>query len=746
MVGRFYTEFHRDVVVFLPLQVTDSDRAPETGMVVEGEPSAKKAKYNQDSQVYDTAGILAPGAIKTDMDVGYERTLSPNEDMSSAADAMLKLSNSSPPIKPLFVIDQGQFNQQQQQQQQQPFSTQRQEASPGGNNAVLVSGGGGGGGVAGEATRIIRKQREFIPEFKKDDSYWSKRRKNNESAKRSREKRRQNDAVMSQKIIDLTNENSNLKRELESIKRKFGLRLDQPFPIDEISSRTTFEDISDNSSDSHHKLNNAVENSQFSPVSSPLQRPPPPPPGSLLQPHHHHHHHPQQQHTVVPQVHSSAFPATPPSHMLGGGGGGGGGSAMSPTALHRVTPAPPPGPPRLVHMSELSPEQQRRLATNYNNTTTLPPMKLPQQQQQQQQQRQQQQYNLSPHGPIRSESGMLDMATPLPHPHHSQAAIAQQPQQHEEQQQHHHHHSLGQNPLYQNVAAPPPPAPPTYLAPGDAAHNAEYPQHHAGAEKLSMRPGSPGDDCSSSPGRLTIASSGSSSSNDNSGEEDGPEPLNLSATGTGVGDGDGVGGGVLQAPGSRETSPCGFGQFSGRRKGIPHKLRHKYGYELSGYFNCTSPPNGSQGPHATVHDSAQALHVTPVVIEPADQADGAEELSDSDPGLCSPLSQSSASGAVDRRTSDPKYVERRKRNNLAARKCRENRRVMNMMRAAQSSVLETENSKLKDELHHLAVEVNNLKQMIVKKNEARNKGEEFPLPPLDPDHSTQVPNGTEAAT
>lgn len=40
-----------------------------------------------------------------------------------------------------------------------------------------------------------RKQREFIPDNKKDDSYWDRRRRNNEAAKRSREKRRYNDMV-----------------------------------------------------------------------------------------------------------------------------------------------------------------------------------------------------------------------------------------------------------------------------------------------------------------------------------------------------------------------------------------------------------------------------------------------------------------------------------------------------------------------------------------------------------------------
>ena len=151
-------------------------------MVIEGEPSAKRANYQQvyihpsytDSQVHAAAEILALSAIKEEsiMDIGYQRTLSPSEDkVSSAADAMLKLSNSSPPAKPLFIINPNQFPSQKQ--------------SPGNVSALkntfptrndLKS-------ILPNTSKIIRKQREFIPEFKKDDCYWSKRCKNNEAAK-----------------------------------------------------------------------------------------------------------------------------------------------------------------------------------------------------------------------------------------------------------------------------------------------------------------------------------------------------------------------------------------------------------------------------------------------------------------------------------------------------------------------------------------------------------------------------------
>ncbi|XP_022914863.1 uncharacterized protein [Onthophagus taurus] len=68
-----------------------------------------------------------------------------------------------------------------------------------------------------------RKQREFTPENKKDDSYWDRRRRNNEAAKRSREKRRFNDMVLEQRVLELTNENAILKAQLETIREEFGI-------------------------------------------------------------------------------------------------------------------------------------------------------------------------------------------------------------------------------------------------------------------------------------------------------------------------------------------------------------------------------------------------------------------------------------------------------------------------------------------------------------------------------------------
>lgn len=100
--------------------------------------------------------------------------------------------------------------------------------------------GGGGGGPPGSEQAAAaaaaaaahlkrkelftqRKQREFIPDNKKDDNYWDRRRRNNEAAKRSREKRRFNDMVLEQRVVELTKENHVLKAQLEAIKEEYGI-------------------------------------------------------------------------------------------------------------------------------------------------------------------------------------------------------------------------------------------------------------------------------------------------------------------------------------------------------------------------------------------------------------------------------------------------------------------------------------------------------------------------------------------
>lgn len=74
-----------------------------------------------------------------------------------------------------------------------------------------------------------RKQREFIPDNRKDDTYWDRRRKNNEAAKRSREKRRISDLMLETRVLELTRENALLLAELYAIKEAFRLPQSQHF-------------------------------------------------------------------------------------------------------------------------------------------------------------------------------------------------------------------------------------------------------------------------------------------------------------------------------------------------------------------------------------------------------------------------------------------------------------------------------------------------------------------------------------
>jgi len=81
-----------------------------------------------------------------------------------------------------------------------------------------------------------RKQREFIPENKKDDSYWDRRKRNNEAAKRSREKRRLNDMLLETRVIELSKDNHILKAQLNAIFEKYGIKGENMVSMDQVMS------------------------------------------------------------------------------------------------------------------------------------------------------------------------------------------------------------------------------------------------------------------------------------------------------------------------------------------------------------------------------------------------------------------------------------------------------------------------------------------------------------------------------
>jgi len=65
-----------------------------------------------------------------------------------------------------------------------------------------------------------RAKREFVPEEKKDNGYWNKRLKNNDSARRSRVKRKAIEKLMETQLLELQEENIQLRHELDSLKKR----------------------------------------------------------------------------------------------------------------------------------------------------------------------------------------------------------------------------------------------------------------------------------------------------------------------------------------------------------------------------------------------------------------------------------------------------------------------------------------------------------------------------------------------
>ncbi|CAI2732230.1 unnamed protein product [Schistosoma spindalis] len=97
-----------------------------------------------------------------------------------------------------------------------------------------------------------RKQREFIPDSKKDDKYWERRRKNNEAAKRSREKRRQNDILMECRINQLQIQNHKLHHELIELKLRFNIPLNDEDKKFMENQSSTLDDTQNDVYNGHH--------------------------------------------------------------------------------------------------------------------------------------------------------------------------------------------------------------------------------------------------------------------------------------------------------------------------------------------------------------------------------------------------------------------------------------------------------------------------------------------------------------
>lgn len=487
-----------------------------------------------------------------------------------------------PPVSPPLTLAQ---HPQANRQQQQPLVAGQQ--TPYLHSLPPVLNSPEDDGPLGAQQRLLRKQREFMPDFKKDETYWSKRRKNNEAAKRSREKRRVNDIVMGQKILELTNENNGLREELHAIKAKFGLPMDQPFVDPNYSPRK-----------------HAAPARQTVPNSPPLS---------------HMRYSPEKSVSAVAAV--NGIPPVP-----------------SPSAAPHVIPTViPVTVAQQLSLMNAQANARPQLTSSMTGGDVSPP-------------------------PLHSMSHIT-------HDEYSQLPSSQEADESSRSD-----YAVAPRPFARGADLPAlrSPAQDTasfHLPHSSAATNSQL-YHSVSQQQLAEVGVEPISPISSSPsGRSLTICTGSGSASDGS-----------------------------EGEGRHVIPPEQYKQDRGRgRKGVPHKLRHKYapadiGVELDNQL----PPEDSSS-SGDAHQGA-------------------------------PLGGSG---------NDNTYVERRRRNNAAARKCRENRRIMTELRKAKSNILENENNQLKSELRSLAGEVAELKRLMEQKKLAREKGEPFNPP--------QVPSVAAAA-
>ncbi|XP_060077867.1 transcription factor atf-2-like isoform X2 [Ylistrum balloti] len=439
-----------------------------------------------------------------------------------------------------------------------------------------------------------RKQREFIPENKKDDHYWEKRRKNNDAARRSREKRRYHDMALENRIVDLTRDNCGLRNELYAIKKRFGIPLNETF-------------VGDDEPPSHQKkqsdsssppLGGASAVGGMSPGSKGM------PAGYL------------QMGTGRGSIPASVPP--PLLHMAGG----------LPVGMNFGVNGPMPMYVAVSTSEDVSSGATHNASSTYRECDEQEGQPPPAHSQRIKREVDQEPVfgsDIASYYPGRQESPVSLVSTSL----HTAASVYSR--------------SL-------TTAAP--------LA-ASIKNTMDYSDDNSAQEE---------------PLSLTVNKSHGLSGNDSSNSTSSSENM------------------------SSQSPPA---------TALPHKLRHKSPGEYSSF---TQSP-GQYGSFA--HSAAFG---NPLINGLAQLSEIA--LAQSGP---LPLLKSSSTGRKTghkhnpRSHIDPKYAERRRRNNEAARKCRENRKSLTMVREAKSEYLAGENGKLRDELDELQEEMRKLKDLIEKK-------------------------------
>ena len=440
-----------------------------------------------------------------------------------------------------------------------------------------------------------RKQREFIPENKKDDGYWEKRRKNNEAARRSREKRRYHDMALENRIMDLTRDNCKLRNELTAIKKRFGIPL----------SETIISDDDD---------------------PAPLPQRSQPPPSNVSPPR------TPAQHAIPPATLSTALQQKGPSVQQNAvrARSYSGSIALQYQGSYSLTSTQKP--PYQTSVSPIDSYYPNTSGQRESGSRYYPPA-------------QPQDYSTSKS--IRERSDSIPMS--------------------------------GRSDLTERSAYSsnfPPSMVPQYNSSLSGTNPTSYWQQSAD---------------------LT-----SSDSNDEGdwGDQVQEEPLSL----------------VKKSVEENNSSNSDLSNNSSRASNsptsssaLPLKLRHKIPQDGMPTAFPTTPsiPRYANG-LAQLSEIALASSNLPLMS--SDDYNGQDIDS---------IRYRSRSFSNPRSPYDKRYVERRRKNNEAARKCRENRKRMTKIREVKSGYLESENGKLKDELTDLQVEMKQLREMLEKKQQNR---------------------------
>ena len=556
------------------------------------------------------------------------------EKETSAVDAMLKLSCTSP-IRSYVTNN---LN-------MKPMTEQL--ASPNTNATPHVAANGRspknfefpypneGSLIKNNASFNTRKHREFIPELRKDDHYWSKRRKNNDAAKRSREKRRINDIAMGATIHEVTDYNNFLLKEIESLKKHFGLIPEKSFltgdlmPPVPVANKYDIEvHLKEPPSTSCEATTSTIRPHDLSEITTNSM-------DSNTTPVRQHF----SSHGAVPMLvpvnstHTECGISHNNNSMYGN-------PSQRYTYNHCATQVATVDAGKTIAKKETySPSDKSPPQKNhYYNAQELPHVS---------------QIDGTDRNGINNSNYNLPQTHPLLKAHDS----------------------------------PPPPNQPfpmlTSHAPFEQVFNSTS-AFHSNFNAPGILPISPDSSCSDSPRSLTISLNTNSDSSD----------TDLIDTSSAK---------YLKINDEHQKIPYDLTDYMSRsreRKGIPHKLRHKMN------FNNVIDP--------------EAVPLNAHVIQ---DTYSYQEINDQ-PEPDNPNQEH-------KHKHNAKYLIRRHRNNLAAQKCRENRKQLTNMHMSKSTVLEAENMRLKQEMSSLSNEVNDLKDLIDKKKEAQAKGEVFQLPDID---------------